>query len=157
MAVELTPAGTRGAGFNPPRPIRKVFGALNVAIFRLFGSRLRIMGAPLLLLTTVGARTGRRRRATLAWFPDGDDAWLVVASAAGAARHPAWYTNMARNPDQVWIEVGGRRQLRVRPESLRGAERAEAWRRIVARAPGYGAYQEKTDRVIPVVRLRPAA
>jgi len=55
----------------------------------------------------------------------------------------------------VWIEVG-KRTLHVQPEALTGGERAQAWQRIVARAPGYGAYQEKTDREIPVVRLRPA-
>jgi deazaflavin-dependent oxidoreductase (nitroreductase family) len=61
---------------------------------------------------------------------------------------------MARNPDKVWIEMG-KRKLKVEPESLKGDERAEAWRRIVSLAPGYAAYQEKTDRQIPVVRLRP--
>jgi deazaflavin-dependent oxidoreductase (nitroreductase family) len=157
MAVELTPAGTRGTERPKlPRPLLRAFIAINVAVYRLFGNRTRVMGARLLLLTTVGARTGQRRRATLGWFPDGEDAWLVIASAGGSARHPAWYTNMARNPDQVWIEVG-KRQLRVRPESLQGAEREEVWRRIVAQSPGYGAYQQKTDRLIPVIRLRPAA
>ncbi|MBI3971316.1 MAG: nitroreductase family deazaflavin-dependent oxidoreductase [Chloroflexi bacterium] len=66
------------------------------------------MGAPLLLLTTVGAKTGKTRRTVLGWFPDGDKSWLVVASYAGAARHPAWYFNLAKNPDKVWIEVGKR-------------------------------------------------
>jgi deazaflavin-dependent oxidoreductase (nitroreductase family) len=129
---------------------------LNVGIFRLFGNRMRIQGLPLLLLTTVGARTGKQRQTTLTWFEDGEDARLIVASAAGSAKHPGWYFNLARNPDKVWIEVGKRR-IKVRPESLKGAERAEAWRRIVALAPGYGGYEEKTDREIPIVRLRPEA
>jgi len=59
---------------------------------------------------------------------------------------------MAKNPDQIWVEVG-RRQLHVRGESLRGDARAEALRRIAAIAPRYAEYQKKTDREIPLVRL----
>ena len=81
--------------------------------------------------------------------------FVRVASYGGTAQHPAWYVNMAKNPDQVWITVGGRK-IHVRPESLKGAERAEAWSRIVAKAPGYAGYATKTDREIPVVRLRAA-
>ena len=77
---------------------------------------------------------------------------VLLASLGGSPRHPDWFHNLARNPDRVWIEVAQRR-WKVRPESLRGAEREEAWRRIVALAPGYAGYQEKTDRIIPVVRL----
>ncbi len=149
MAVELPPKGTRGQ--QPPklpRPLMNAMTSLSVAFFRLLGNRVRVMGADLLLLTTVGAKTGKTRRTLLGWFPDGDKAWLVLASYAGAARHPAWYVNMARNPDKVWVEVG-KRKRKVRPESLEGAERAEAWRRVAAQSPGYAAYQEKTDRRIP--------
>lgn len=154
MAVELTPKGSYGWEMpKMPRPLMRVMIALNVAVFRMFGKRMRVMGRPLLLLTTVGARSGKERRTPLGWFPDGDDTWLIVASAAGSAKHPAWYVNMAKNPDGVWIETGGRR-LVVQPESLKGSEREEAWKRVVALSPGYGTYQRKTDRVIPVVRLR---
>lgn len=155
MAVELTPKGSYGWEMpKMPRPLLWLMIALNVAAFRLLGRRMRIMGRPLLLLTTVGAKSGRERRTPLCWFPDADETWLIVAFAAGSARHPSWYINMARNPDSVWIETGGRK-LKVQPESLTGSEREEAWKRIVALSPGYGAYQRKTDRKIPVVRLRP--
>ena len=87
-------------------------------------------------------------------FTDDESRWLVVASLAGAARHPAWLINLAKHPDKVWVEVG-RDRYKVRPEILRGEERAEAWRRIVAVAPGYGPYEQMTDREIPVVRLTP--
>ena len=156
MAVELTPNGTYGPERpSMPRSLMRVFAQINVGFYRLFGHRMRVQGAPQLLLTTVGAKTGKVRRSPLGWFPDGESAWLVTATAAGSARHPAWYLNMARNPDKVWIEVG-QRTLHVRPESLKGAERDAAWQRIVAQAPGYGAYQRKTDRVIPIVRLTQA-
>jgi deazaflavin-dependent oxidoreductase (nitroreductase family) len=80
----------------------------------------------------------------------------VVASAAGAARHPGWYHNIAAHPDQVWIEFGGRR-LRVTPTQLDGDERAQAWQRITQTQPRYAGYEQKTDRAIPVIRLSPAA
>ena len=66
----------------------------------------KFQGQDLLYLTTVGAKTGQKRQTTVARFPDGEDAWLVVASAAGSADHPAWYHNIAAHPNQVWIESG---------------------------------------------------
>ena len=110
----------------------------------------------MLLLTTVGARSGQRRTAALARFPDGDGRWLIVGSAGGAARHPGWFINLARNPDQVWAEVG-RLRLKVTPDLLRGDDRTAAWQRIIARSPNFAAYERKTDREIPVVRLTPPA
>lgn len=151
MAVELTPKGTRGP--KAPRMMRLMNRPFFTRISRLLQRR---GGSRLLLLTTVGAKSGREHTVTLFYFPDGKDSWLVVGSVAGAAQHPAWYFNMAKNPDKVWIEVEGRK-LKVQPESLRGTEREEAWKRIVSAAPNYGGYQKKTDREIPVVRLRPAA
>jgi deazaflavin-dependent oxidoreductase (nitroreductase family) len=135
--------------------MRAIFSAVNVGFFRLFGRRMRIQGRPLLLLTTVGAKTGKRRQATLATFPDDPvsaDTWLVVASNAGAATHPGWYVNLARRPHDASIDVDGH-HVAVEPQSLRGPERERAWTRIVALAPGYGPYAVTTDREIPVVRL----
>jgi deazaflavin-dependent oxidoreductase (nitroreductase family) len=126
-------------------------------MFRVTRGRMRVQGRPLLLLTTTGAKTGRRRSTTLGWFPDDDgpaDARLVVASAGGAAAHPAWYVNLARRPEGAAIEVDGRR-FAVTAESLNGAERERGWARIVALAPAYGKYEQETDREIPVVRLTP--
>ena len=80
----------------------------------------------------------------------------MVASFGGTPKHPAWYVNMARNPDRIRVTLDGR-TIRVRAESLAGAERAEAWNAIVAAAPGYAPYQSQTDREIPIVRLTPAS
>jgi deazaflavin-dependent oxidoreductase (nitroreductase family) len=135
LGVELPPRGTRGAKWPVvPRPLVKPWAFLNVAFYRLFGRFLRPVGAPLMLLTTVGARTGRLRKTTLCCFSDPRGGWLIVASNYGAVSHPAWYFNLARNPDGVTVEMGGQR-LRVRPESLRGTERDEAWTQIVAQSP----------------------
>jgi deazaflavin-dependent oxidoreductase (nitroreductase family) len=127
-----------------------------VALQRLSGGRLAMHGQPLLLLTTRGARSGESRTSMVAQFPEPDGATLVVASFGGAAKHPAWYFNLAKHPDQVFIQRDGRR-VHVQPHSLAGDERAQAWRRIVSVAPGFAAYQQKTDREIPVVRLVPIA
>ena len=75
-----------------------------------------------------------------------------MASAAGAARNPAWYYNLAAHPDQVWIETAGRK-VAVIAEQLHGAAREEAWRQITAAAPRFATYQQKTDRELPVIRL----
>jgi deazaflavin-dependent oxidoreductase (nitroreductase family) len=115
-----------------------------------------MMGFPVILLTTVGARTGRERTNVLGGFPDGDDAWLIVASKGGAATHPAWFVNLARNPGMVWLEVG-KRKFHAHVESLQGTEREAALARVAGVAPRYAEYQVKTDREIPVIRLTPAA
>ena len=155
MSVRLTPRGTRGTGFLKMPPwLLAAFHFMNVAMFRMLGRRLRVQGRPLLLLTTTGAKTGRRRETTLGWFEEADgrsDSWLIVASAVGAAAHPAWYVNLARKPEAT-IEIDGR-SIDVRAQSLHGAEREREWARIVSLAPGYGKYEQQTDREIPVVRL----
>jgi deazaflavin-dependent oxidoreductase (nitroreductase family) len=79
----------------------------------------------------------------------------VVASFAGSASHPAWYLNMARHPDDTWVEVEGSR-VRVTPRSLSGEERERAWEQITAKSGRFTGYQQKTDREIPVVRLTAA-
>ena len=141
--------------FDQPPWLMRIMAAGNVAFFRLLGRRARIQGRPLLLLTTVGAKSSKSRQVTLGSFPDepaSDDAWLIVASKGGSATHPAWYVNLARRPDDVSIEIDGKK-FAVAPASLHGAERERAWARVVALAPGYGPYAVTTDREIPIVRL----
>ena len=99
-------------------------------------------------LTTVGAKTGQKRQTTVARFPDGEDTWLVVASAGGSAHHPAWYHNIAAHPDQVWVEFGGR-QLRVTPAQLDEDARAQAWQRITQVQPRYAGYERKPTAPSP--------
>ena len=149
MSVELTPNGTRGAFF--PRPVLKL---LNGTIFRLFRNR-RFAGTCLLVLNTVGARTGQPRKATLVYFTEGDNAWLIVGSMGGAAKHPTWVYNLTAHPEHVSIEVG-KHTVKVQPEILKGDECTLAWQRIIAEAPGYAEYPSRTDREIPVIRLTPA-
>jgi deazaflavin-dependent oxidoreductase (nitroreductase family) len=145
-----TRAGTRGA--------RQPTGFLARQMNRLMSERVRrkrggtFMGLNALVLTTVGRRSGAHRTNPVAWFPGPDGSWLIVASAAGAARNPAWYYNIAAHPDQVQIEIEGR-AVAVSAEQLHGTDRAAAWQQIVAAAPRFGGYQQKTDRELPVIRL----
>jgi deazaflavin-dependent oxidoreductase (nitroreductase family) len=115
----------------------------------------KFMGFPVVVLTTIGAKSGQERNSVLGGFPDGEDAWLLIASKGGSARHPAWLHNIARNPDKVWVQVGNRK-FRARCESLTGKEREEAYARVARVAPQYGSYPKKTDREIPVLRITPA-
>ena len=120
----------------------------------MFRLGVKIQGRPLLRLTTVGARTGKDRVAVLGWFPDDNniEAWLVVGSNGGSARHPGWAHNLAGNSEQATVDVGNG-PMAVSAELLQGAERESAWNRVIDMAPGYGSYTEKTNREIPIFRL----
>jgi deazaflavin-dependent oxidoreductase (nitroreductase family) len=151
MSFEKTPGGTRGTRMAfAGGPVAKWISNQMIRRARRKGGTF--MGMNVLVLTTVGAKTGQRRQTLLGSFPDGDDAWLVVASANGSAKNPAWYHNLAAHPDQAEVEVGGRK-VAVTATQLSGAERQAAWDRVVAAVPRYEGYTKKTDRVIPVIRL----
>jgi deazaflavin-dependent oxidoreductase (nitroreductase family) len=153
MDIDLTPNGTRGTRIS--RRLLRTINACVIAVARLVRGRgIRIIGQRVLILTTIGATSGRRHNVPLLYFPDGADRWLVIASYGGSARHPAWYRNMAKHPDEVWVEMNGRTR-RVHAASLQGQARAAAWKRITSMAPNYAAYQARTDREIPVIRLTP--
>jgi deazaflavin-dependent oxidoreductase (nitroreductase family) len=158
MVIPLFPKGTRGTEFpKSARWIVRAMRRLTTAAYSLLGSRMQLQGVPFLVLETIGAKTGKVRRALIPRFQDTrPGTWLVAASALGSATHPDWYLNLANDPDDVWVEID-RRRLKVRPEAITGRERDEAWRRIVVAAPRFGAYAEKTDRVIPIVRLTPTS
>jgi deazaflavin-dependent oxidoreductase (nitroreductase family) len=109
-------------------------------------------GARLLLLTTTGARTGAKHTTPVGYLPDGER-MLIIASAGGAPKHPAWYHNLLATP-RVTVEDG----IFTYPADavvLEGEERDGAFARAVEMDPGWAAYQAKTSRVIPVVALTP--
>ena len=120
---------------------------------KLRGGRNRPAGdLDVLVLTSVGAKTGQRRETVLGSFPDGEGAWLVAASAAGAKNNPAWYHNLTAHPAQAQVAVDGKTFL-VTATPLSGIERDAAWQRIVEAQPQYAGFEAKTERVIPVIRL----
>ncbi|MFE1879312.1 nitroreductase/quinone reductase family protein [Streptomyces diastatochromogenes] len=146
-----TPSGTRG-NRQPGRAL-KWFNAWSMRRIRRKGGG-KLMGMDALVLTTVGRRSGESRSTPVGWFPGKDGSRLIVASAAGAAKNPAWYYNLAAHPDQVRVEIGSR-EVDVVAEQLHGEEREEAWRQITTAAPRFAQYQVKTDRELPIIRLVP--
>lgn len=142
--------GTRGARQPTANPLLKLGNKLMMR--RARKSTGTTAGMRLLVLTTIGKKSGEPRSSPLAWFPGEDGTWLVVASAGGAVKNPAWYYNLAAHPDRVTIELGGE-TIPVVAEQLHGEERARAWAEIVDSAANFGSYEEKTDREIPVIRL----
>jgi deazaflavin-dependent oxidoreductase (nitroreductase family) len=132
-----------------------VFPAIDRWLIPRTGGRLKVaMGQPILLLHTLGAKSGQARTTPLLFTPLGDG-FVVVASKAGAARHPAWFHNMRAHPEEVAIEFEGRR-IPVRPRVAEEPERSELWERVNDNYNGYQAYAQRAGgRVIPVVVLEP--
>lgn len=132
-----------------------VASRLHVALYRWTRGRVGShigKNLPVLLLTTTGRTSGRRRTTPLLYVEDGGR-YVVVASVGGAPKHPAWYLNLRVDPNAT-IEVGGR-TLAVRGETAGPEERARLWQVVTRMYPTYDAYQARTTRIIPVVALTP--
>lgn len=147
-------AGTRGARQPSANRVFRWVNSWTVNRIRRKGGKF--MGMNVLVLTTIGRRSGAERTNPVAWFPGPDGSRLIVASAAGAPGNPAWYHNIAAHPGKVRIEVDGR-TIAVTAEQLHGAERTAAWQQITAAVPRFARYQVKTDRELPIIRLVPRA
>jgi F420H(2)-dependent quinone reductase len=113
---------------------------------------VEILGAPVVMLTLRGARTGKLRY-VLVMRVEHEGRYAVVASKAGFPKHPDWYHNIKAHPEFP-LQDGTVTRTYVARE-VDGAERAEWWERAVAAYPSYAEYQEKTDRRIPVFVLDP--
>ena len=137
------------------RLLSKVIGGLHVFLYRRTGGRLggRLWGGTILLLTVTGRKSGRERTTPLMYERDGDDL-IVVASNGGMDWPPAWWLNLRASPTAV-VQTGGERRA-VRAEQAGPAERARLWSRWTQLHPGYAKYQQRTKRVIPIVKLHPA-
>jgi deazaflavin-dependent oxidoreductase (nitroreductase family) len=114
------------------------------------GTTLR--GMPVVVLTTVGAKSGKLRKAPLMRV-EHDGRYAAVASLGGSAKNPAWYANVLAHP-LVELQDGPEKQDMLARE-LTGDEKAEWWERAVAAFPDYAGYQAKTERQIPVFVLEP--
>ncbi len=107
-------------------------------------------GAPTLILTTLGRRSGKPRRLALIYGQDGDR-YVVVASKGGADKHPEWYLNLRDNPE-VQVQVKADR-FRAKARTATPEEHKALWPRMTEIWPDYNKYQDKTDRQIPLVIL----
>jgi F420H(2)-dependent quinone reductase len=107
---------------------------------------------PMLLLDHVGAKSGTVRTTPLAYLEDGENV-VLVASKGGHPRNPAWFHNLMANPDTV-VQIGSKRRA-VHARVAEGEERERLWDEVVELYGGYRDYQERTDRLIPLVVLEP--
>ncbi|HEY0473650.1 MAG TPA: nitroreductase family deazaflavin-dependent oxidoreductase [Kribbella sp.] len=108
-------------------------------------------GTLMILIHHVGARSGIERVSPLAYSPQGDCRFAIVASNGGSPTHPDWYHNLIANP-RITVEVGTQR-FTVLAEELNDTARAELWPRLVAESPAIGEFQRQTRRQIPVFML----
>jgi deazaflavin-dependent oxidoreductase (nitroreductase family) len=127
----------------------------NKAIIDEFRANAGVVGGPftgstLLLLHTVGAKSGQERINPVAYFGDGEQL-MIFASKAGAPTHPDWYHNIVANP-LVTVEVGTE-VFQVQAEIAAEPDRTQLYNKMVEKMPGFGEYQKKTSRVIPVIIL----
>lgn len=109
-----------------------------------------LVGDPLLIMTSTGARTGAPRRAILTYSRDGDD-YVVAGTAGGSPTDPAWLSNIGTNP-AVEVEVGNR-TYRATARIVDEADREQLWDRHVERNPRFGAYPAQVGRIIPMARI----
>jgi deazaflavin-dependent oxidoreductase (nitroreductase family) len=133
----------------------RIVTSFHEAVFRLSSGRIgnRGFGMPVLILTTTGRKSGKQRTTMLTSPVQDGDSVVLVASYGGDDRHPTWFLNLRDNPD-VKITMEGRTR-RMRARVATPDEKAELWPRVVAAYSGYGQYQTRTDRDIPLVICEP--
>jgi deazaflavin-dependent oxidoreductase (nitroreductase family) len=134
----------------------RIIGTAHRNIYRLTGGKVggRLGKLPVLLLTTIGRKSGRPRTQPLVYTRVGDG-YAVIASKGGAPRDPLWYLNLRANPlAEVTV---GRETRRVLARDAHGQERERLWRSLADLYPGYERYAQRTSRQIPVVVLEPAS
>ncbi len=116
------------------------------------GTTLRDTGLPVVIVTSLGARSGKLRKTPLMRV-EHDGRYLLVASQGGAPKHPTWYFNLKNHPVIELQDGPIRQEMAVR--ELGGDEKATWWERAVAAFPNYADYQRRTDREIPVFLAEP--
>jgi deazaflavin-dependent oxidoreductase (nitroreductase family) len=124
-----------------------------VWLYRRSGGKIggKMFGAPVLLLTTTGRKSGRSWTVPVMYQIDGDR-WVIIASNGGSAKHPAWWLNLRSQPDAS-VQIG-RETYPVTAAETAGEERERLWRRMADMYKGYDGYARKTTREIPVVVLQ---
>ena len=126
----------------------------NIVLYRLTGGIIggKLVGGRVLLLTTIGRKSGEARTVPLLYLP-WEKNLVVVASKGGHDEAPLWFSNLEKTPDAT-VEVGRERRP-VRARVAGDEDRAVLWPQIVGMYKGYAAYQERTERQIPLVILEP--
>jgi len=141
---------------GPANLALKLGSGAHAGVYRATGGKLfgRMGKSPILLLNTVGRKSGKKRTTPLLYAMDGED-FVIIASKGGAPAHPAWYLNLKANSEAT-VEVGDR-EVRVRAEEADPEEKARLWQKMVEMYPAYDGYQKKTEREIPLLVLHPVS
>ena len=155
------PSSRKPAPFTPTQErvgnlVIRVMSSLNVWAFRWSKGRIGgrfLRGAPVLLLTSIGRKSGQPRTTPLLFLRDGERL-VVVASKGGFSTHPLWYGNVEANP-RVEVELAGERRAMLARRAS-DAEKQALWPKLVAMYRDFDDYQARTERDIPVVILSPA-
>ena len=136
------------------KTLMKVIGIVHTSLYKMSGGKLtrKMRGSEVVLLTTTGRKSGKKRTSPLFGLADGDN-WTLIASQGGHPEHPNWYLNLRDNPE-VELQVGSK-TMRMRAETAVGGERDRLWSKMGLMYDGYNDYQKLTRRVIPVVVLKP--
>jgi len=139
---------------RPANLALKLGTIVHSGIYRATGGKLlgRMGQSPILLLNSVGRKSGKKRATPLLYVVDGEG-FVIIASKGGTPSHPAWYLNLKANPDAT-VEVGDRK-VRVRAEEEGGEEKERLWQKMAEMYPTYDDYQKKTKREIPLLVLHP--
>jgi deazaflavin-dependent oxidoreductase (nitroreductase family) len=143
---------------NPTKLVWRLFDEVtrtHVLLYRatdgLIGGRIPL-GAGMLLVDHVGAKSGKKRTTPLVYIPDGKN-YVIVASKGGAPRNPSWFHNLRANPDTT-LQVGAKK-IPVTAKVATPAQRKRLWPKVVDAYGGYAGYQRRTEREIPLVILKP--
>lgn len=140
----------------PTNPtVMKLFSRTHTFWYRVSGGILggKMGKAPILLLTTIGRKSGRKITTPLQYIEDGDN-FILIASNAGHKVHPQWWLNIAANPD-VALQIKGNRKKGT-AVAAEGEERTRLWQKAVDQYAGYDDYNKTADREIPVVVVTPS-
>src|SRR5258706_1511659 len=136
----------------------KAMNAIHRGLLKISGGRVgwKTGGMPVVELTTTGRKSGQRHTVMLTSPVQEGDAVVVVASRGGDDHHPAWFLNLRDHPD-VDVVVGGKPKQAMRARVASPEERARLWPKVTSAYKGYGNYQTKTKREIPLVLLESAS
>jgi deazaflavin-dependent oxidoreductase (nitroreductase family) len=139
---------------RPANLALKLGTIVHSGVYRATGGRLlgRMGQSPILLLNTIGRKSGKKRATPLLYVVEDED-YVIIASKGGTPSHPAWYLNLKANPDAT-VEVADRK-VRVRAEKVDGEEKERLWKKMAEMHPTYDDYQKKTKREIPLLVLHP--
>lgn len=136
------------------KSIMKTANGLHVAVYRTSSGKFagKIANLPILLLTTVGAKSGKSHTSPIVYIKDNQD-YLVTASAGGMDGHPGWYFNLKKSPETT-IQIGDK-TFNIKATITDGEERMLLYEKFKAASSNFVKYEKSTSRVIPIIRLTP--